>query len=70
MIQRVIDIAKIDPQVLNWAITRQANIIGEKSDVMLDQAMAVIKRVSQIQKGMKLIESNVTVDFDDSEAKE
>lgn len=53
MIQRVIDITKTDPQVLTWAISRQANTLGQESDAMIDEAMAVVKKVSNFQKEVK-----------------
>ena len=55
MIQRVIDITKTDPQVLTWAISRQASLLGNASDAstMIDDAMETIKKVTSFQKEVK-----------------
>lgn len=58
MLQRVIDMTKTDPQVLTWAITRQAKTLGGKSESeMIDEAMKILKRVAKFQKEMKMIQS-------------
>ena len=58
MIQRVIDITKTDPQVLTWAITRQARLLGPGEDAnrMIDEALEVIKKVAIFQKEVSKIE--------------
>ena len=58
MIQRVIDITKTDPQVLTWAITRQARLLGpgEDANQMIDEALEVIKKVAIFQKEVSKIE--------------
>ena len=56
MVQRVIDITKTDPQVLTWAISRQAKLLGKEGDTMIDEAMAIVKKVALFQKEMSMIE--------------
>lgn len=64
MIQRVVDITKTDPQVLTWAISRQARALGVKGDAMIDEAMAIVKKVATFQKEMNMIE-NKTKEIDE-----
>ena len=58
LIQRVIDMTKTDPQVLTWAISRQAEANGEeqKADAMIDQATALLKKVASFQRDLKALE--------------
>ena len=58
VMSRVIDLTKTDPQVLTWAISRQATLLEEEADAlkMIDDAVAVIKKVSELQKSVYAIE--------------
>ena len=51
VMKRVIDITKTDPQVLTWAISRQAAVLGvpEQAGKMIDDAVEIIKKVSELQ---------------------
>ena len=55
MIQRVIDITKIDSQVFTCSITRQAEKLGVKAKKMIDEAFAALERVKDYQKQLKNI---------------
>ena len=54
MIQRVINLTKTDPQVLSWAITRQARTCPDMMD-MFEKAMVVLKKAAKFQREMKAI---------------
>ena len=56
MVQRVINITETDPQVLTWAISRQASALGKKGDATIDEAMEIVKKVAVFQKEMSLIQ--------------
>ena len=60
MVHRVVDITKTDPQVLTWAISRQASLLGDESDAtdMIDEAMVVIKKVTIFQKELTTIKKD------------
>ena len=60
MIQRVIDITKTDPQVLTWAITRQARLLhpDEDENVLIDKALEVIMKVKVFQKEVASVETD------------
>ena len=64
MVHRVIDITKTDPQVLTWAISRQASLLGIGSDAteMIDQAMAIIKKVTIFQQELTAIKKDGKVE--------
>jgi len=51
MMKRVIDLTKTDPQVLTWAISRQAQLLNKKQEagLMIDKAIAIIKKVDILQ---------------------
>ena len=51
LIKRVIDIGKTDPQVLTWAVSRQASQLGKPSDAMnmIDEAIEVLTKVQTFQ---------------------
>ena len=51
MMKRVIDLTKTDPQVLTWAISRQANLLDKKEEPrqIIDEAIAIIKKVDTLQ---------------------
>jgi len=59
LLTRVIDIAKTDPQVLTWAISRQAKLanMSEQAGKMIDEALVILKKVSSMQDTVKAIES-------------
>ena len=56
---RVINLVKTDPQVLTWAISRQAELLDPPGDApkMIDDAVAVIKKVSALQQAVNSIEN-------------
>jgi len=62
LLTRVIDIAKTDPQVLTWAISRQARLEGvpKQAITLIDEALAILKKVSAMQDTVKAIESKDT----------
>jgi len=51
MMKRVIDLKNTDPQVLTWAISRQAQLLNKKEEAgnMIDGAIAIIKKVDALQ---------------------
>ena len=59
MIQRVIDVSKTDPQVLSWALTRQARLSGGHNNEfeVIERAMIVLEKVAKFQRRMKAIKS-------------
>ena len=64
MVHRVIDITQTDPQVLTWAISRQASVLGDGSDAieMIDQAMVVIRKVTTFQYELTMIKKDGKVE--------
>ena len=54
-VKRVIDITKTDPQVLTWAITRQAEALGtpEEAGKLIDDALQVLEKVIKFQSRVK-----------------
>ena len=59
LVKRVVDLTKTDPQVLTWAITKQAvkqGLAGDKIDGMIDSAMKVIRKVVSLQSGVRALE--------------
>ena len=60
VIKRVINLVNTDPQVLNWEISRQASLLGTHADSaseMIDDAVAIIKKVSDTQLAVLQIET-------------
>ena len=59
VMKRVIDLVKTDPQVLTWAISRQASLMGnpDAASSMIDDAVAIIQKVSVLQQAVHSIES-------------
>ena len=59
LLQRVIDMTKTDPQVLTWAISRQAAALGNESSAskMIDDAISVIKKVVGFQVDLKKLKA-------------
>lgn len=61
LMKRVIDITKINPQVLTWAITRMANRLNdhrnneseEKPEDIINQALEVLQNVVKVQRQIK-----------------
>lgn len=53
--KRVIDLTTTDPQVITWAISRQASILGKTSEIkdMIEEAMEVLENVMKFQTRMK-----------------
>ena len=51
MMKRVIDLTKTDPQVLTWAISRQAQLLDkeEETSEMIDKAISIITKVDVLQ---------------------
>ena len=58
MMKRVIDLTTTDPQVLTWAITRQANVLDQpdQANKMIDDAISVITKVAELQKAVRDVE--------------
>lgn len=59
LVKRVIDVTKVDPQVLTWAISEQASKQGSSADEaseMIDSAMKTLEKVVQFQAKMKQVE--------------
>ena len=50
-IKRVINLVDTDPQVLTWAISKQASVddSSESAPELIDEAIAIIKKVSELQ---------------------
>ena len=59
VMKRVINLVDTDPQVLTWAISRQASLMGkpDSASEMIDDAVAIIKKVSDLQQVVHSIES-------------
>ena len=59
MMKRVIDITKTDPQVLTWAISRQAQFLGRKEEAgeMISKAIAILKKVDVLQDCLRDIQT-------------
>ena len=58
VMKRVINLAETDPQVLTWAISRQASLLGSKNaSDMIDSAAAVIRKVNALQLAMHSTEN-------------
>ena len=57
--KRVINLVNTDPQVLTWAISRQASLSGNPDGApeMIDSAVAIIKKVSDLQQVVHKIET-------------
>ena len=60
MMKRIIDLTKTDPQVLTWAISRQAELLDRPDDAsqMIDEAIAIIKKVHALQDSLRAIQSS------------
>ena len=50
-IKRVIDLVNTDPQVLTWAISKQASVenSSESAPKLIDDAIGIIKKVTELQ---------------------
>ena len=62
LVKRVIDVTKVDPQVLTWAISEQAAKQGSSADEasdMIDSAMKTLEKVVHFQSKLKQIEIGV-----------
>ena len=61
LLQRVVDMTKTDPQVLTWAISRQAGAQGkeDQADAMIDHATVMIKKIAHFQKELKEINAGM-----------
>lgn len=59
LFKRVIDFTKTDPQVITWAISRQASVLGRDSEVadMIDEAMKILEKVVAFQVRVRKIEA-------------
>lgn len=59
LMKRVMDVTKIDPQVMTWAISRQAERQGKPEDEtnMINSAMKVIEKVVAFQGKLKRLEA-------------
>jgi len=64
MMRRVIDMTKTDPQVLTWTITREAELLNEPDEAnqIIDEAIAVIIKVANLQKTLHDIESKEAIE--------
>jgi len=63
MMKRVIDLKNTDPQVLTWAISRQAQLLNKKEETgrMVEEAIAIIKKVDVLQDCLRDNRSSVGV---------
>ena len=59
VMKRVINLVETDPQVLTWAISRQAELLDPPGDAskMIDDAVAVIQKVNALRQAVKSIEN-------------
>ncbi len=57
MVKRIIDLEKTDPQVLTWAISRQAALAKEDPNSMIDSALKVLEKVIDFQMKVKTAEA-------------
>ena len=55
----MINLVNTDLQVLTWAISRQANMLGtpDSASEMIDDAVAIINKVSDLQLAVHQIET-------------
>jgi hypothetical protein len=63
LVKRVVDLTKTDPQVLTWAISKQAvkqGLAEDKIEGMIDSAMKVIPKVVSLQADVKALEAGGT----------
>jgi len=60
MMKRIIDLKNTDPQVLTWAISRQAQLLDKKEETskLIDEAIAIIKKVDVLQDCLRDNSSN------------
>ena len=65
LMKRVIDITKVDPQVLTWAITRMAHRLNhaaseeKPAEDVINEALKVLENVVTVQKRIKHVEANI-----------
>ena len=59
VMKRVIDLTHTDPQVLTWAISKQASLMGnpDGASAMIDDAVTIIQKVATLQQTVHSIES-------------
>lgn len=57
LFKRVIDLTKTDPQVITWAISRQASVLGKEKEIegMIDEAMKILEKIVGFQSKLKKI---------------
>ena len=57
--KRVINLVNTDPQVLTWAISRQASLLGnpDGASEMIEDAVSIIKKVGDLQLAVHKIEA-------------
>ena len=67
VMKRVIKLGENDPQVLTWAISRQASGLGNAKDAsdMIEEALAIIRKVNALQQAINSKE--VEQQFDEEE---
>ena len=65
LMKRVIDITKVDPQVLTWAITSMAHRLNhaaseeKPAEDAINEALKVLENVVTVQKRIKHAEANI-----------
>jgi hypothetical protein len=57
MCKRVIDLTQTDPQVLTWAISRQAAITGIDASSMIDSAMKILEKIVDFKAKIRMTEA-------------
>ena len=71
LVKRVVDLTKTDPQVLTWAISKQAikqGLAEDKIESIIDSAMKVIRKVVSLQTGVRALEAGGSAGDKDTEA--
>jgi hypothetical protein len=57
MCKRVIDLTKTDPQVLTWALSRQAAVANVEATSMIDGALKILEKVVDFKATIRKIEA-------------
>ena len=57
LLKRVIDIEKVDPQVLTYTISNMANRTGQDQSTMIDQAMNTLQKAIEFQVRLKQLQA-------------
>lgn len=71
LVKCVVDLTKTDPQVLTWAISKQAikqGLAEDNIESIINSAMKVIRKVMSLQTGVRALEARRSAGDKDTEA--